>query len=149
MNIAAFDLLGCGNSDSENLTYGVNEVFDIRDILNEIRKHIKVGRVILWGRSMGSLCAIMFADMYSYEVNGLILDCPFRSLAKVVERIACRKVTLPNFIIRPMLYFIKQRAIKEINYDIFEIDYLHIFKKLNTNLPILFIFSNFDTIVPA
>lgn len=35
------------------------------------------------------------------------------------------------------------------NYDIFDIDYLNIFKKLNTNMPILFIFSNFDSIVPA
>lgn len=66
MNIAAFDLLGCGNSDAGNLTYGMNEVFDIRDMLQEIRKHIKVSRVTLWGRSMGSVCAIMFADMYSY-----------------------------------------------------------------------------------
>jgi hypothetical protein len=44
----------------------VNEVFDIRDMLEETRKHIKVGRITLWGRSMGALCAIMFADMYSY-----------------------------------------------------------------------------------
>lgn len=33
MNIAAFDLLGCGSSDSDVLTYGVNEVFDIRDMM--------------------------------------------------------------------------------------------------------------------
>ena len=34
-------------------------------------------------------------------------------------------------------------------YDIFSIDYLSILKKLNNNLPILFVFSNYDTIVPA
>ena len=33
INVAAFDLMGCGNSDPEVLTYGVNEVFDIRDML--------------------------------------------------------------------------------------------------------------------
>ena len=32
-NLTAFDMLGCGNSDSGLLTYGVNEVFDIRDML--------------------------------------------------------------------------------------------------------------------
>jgi pimeloyl-ACP methyl ester carboxylesterase len=32
-NLAAFDLLGCGNSDAGQLSYGVNEVFDIRDML--------------------------------------------------------------------------------------------------------------------
>jgi pimeloyl-ACP methyl ester carboxylesterase len=66
INLAAYDFLGCGNSDSDNLTYGVNEVFDIRDMLEETRRHVKVGRVTLWGRSMGALCAIIFSDMYSY-----------------------------------------------------------------------------------
>jgi pimeloyl-ACP methyl ester carboxylesterase len=32
-NLTAFDLLGCGNSDPAMLSYGVNEVFDIRDML--------------------------------------------------------------------------------------------------------------------
>ena len=66
INIAAFDLPGCGSSDPETLTYGINEVFDIRDMLQEIRKVINVGRVTLWGRSMGAMCSIMFAEMYSY-----------------------------------------------------------------------------------
>ena len=81
-------------------------------MLEETRKHIKIGRVTLWGRSMGSLCAIMFADMYSYEVSALILDSPFKNLSEVIERIAKRKVNLPDLIIKPLLYFIKQRAIK-------------------------------------
>lgn len=33
---------------------------------------------------MGALCAIMFADMYSYEVSALILDSPFRQLSTVI-----------------------------------------------------------------
>lgn len=48
-----------------------------------------------------------------------------------------------------MLYFVKKRAAKEANYDIFSIDYLNVFKKLNTSMPVLFIFSHFDGIVPA
>lgn len=75
-------------------------------MLQEVRKHIKVRRVILWGRSMGSLCAIMFADMYSYEVKALILDSPFRFLSGVIERIASKKVQLPLFMLKPILYLI-------------------------------------------
>lgn len=33
---------------------------------------------------MGALCAIMFSDMYSYYVNGLILDSPFKNLSAVI-----------------------------------------------------------------
>lgn len=87
--------------------------------------------------------------MYSYEVNGLILDSPFRSLSSVVHRIAAQTVPLPSFLLKPILYIIKKRAVKEANYDIFSIDYLSVFKKLNTNMPVLFIFSHFDGIVPA
>lgn len=95
INVVGFDFLGCGCSDSETLTYGINEVFDIRDVLQEVRKYTPVERVTLWGRSMGALCAIMFAEMYSYEVNGLILDSPFRSLSSVIDRIALQSVALP------------------------------------------------------
>ena len=98
---------------------------------------------------MGSLCAIMFTDMYAYEVSGLVLDSPFRSLSDVVERIANRKVNLPSFVLSPLLYMVKQRATKEVGFDLFSIDYLHVFKKLNSHLPVLFVFSNFDAIVPA
>lgn len=112
INVVGFDFLGCGCSDSETLTYGINEVFDIRDVLQEVRKHTPVERVTLWGRSMGALCAIMFAEMYSYEVNGLVLDSPFRSLSTVIDRIAVQSVALPEFILKPMLYFVKKRAAK-------------------------------------
>lgn len=61
---------------------------------------------------MGALCAIMFAEMYSYEVNGLILDSPFKRLSKVVDRIAVQSVALPEFMLRPILYLIKNRAVK-------------------------------------
>jgi pimeloyl-ACP methyl ester carboxylesterase len=95
LNVVSFDFLGCGNSDPETLTYGINEVFDIRDILQEVRKYTHVGKITLWGRSMGALCSIMFSEIYSYEVNGLILDSPFRNLSKVVDRIASHYVSLP------------------------------------------------------
>lgn len=87
--------------------------------------------------------------MYSYEVNGLILDSPFRSLSTVIDRIAIQSVPLPEFILKPVLYFVKKRAAKEANYDIFSIDYLNVFKKLNPSMPVLFIFSHFDGVVPA
>lgn len=59
---------------------------------------------------MGSVCSIMFTELYSYEVSALILDSPFRSLGKVIERIASRKVSLPMIILKPVLYMIKKRA---------------------------------------
>jgi hypothetical protein len=44
---------------------------------------------------MGALCSIMFSEIYSYEVNALILDSPFRTLSEVVDRIAAQNIPLP------------------------------------------------------
>ena len=118
-------------------------------MLHEIRRVTNLGQLVLWGRSMGSLCAIMFAELYSYEVCALVLDSPFRSLSKVVERIASRKVSLPLMVLKPVLYMIQKRAIEEAGIDLFGIDYLSVFKKLTPHLSILFVFSNFDSVVPA
>ncbi len=52
----------------------------------------------------------MFANMYAYEVNALILDSPFRSLSGVVQRIASKKVQVPLFLLKPFLYMIEQKA---------------------------------------
>lgn len=48
--------------------------------------------------------------MYSYEVHGLILDSPFRSLSNVVDRIASQNVPIPNLLLRPIIYLVKKRA---------------------------------------
>lgn len=87
-------------------------MFDIRDILEEARKYTHVGRATLWGRSMGAVSSIMFSEMYPYEVNALILDSPFKSLSEVVDRIAGQMVPLPIFLLKPILYFVKNRAAK-------------------------------------
>ena len=79
----------------------------------------------------------------------MVLDSPFRSLAKVVERIASRKVSLPLVLLKPVLYMIQRRAAEEVGFDLFEIDYLSVFKKLNPHFSVLFVFSNFDSVVPA
>lgn len=38
---------------------------------------------------------------------------------------------------------------EEAGLDLFGIDYLSVFKKLTPHLSILFVFSNFDSVVPA
>ena len=48
-----------------------------------------------------------------------MLDSPFRSLAKVVERIASRKVSLPLVLLKPVLYMIQRRAAEEVGFDLF------------------------------
>lgn len=57
-------------------------------MIEEVRKIIPVTKITIWGRSMGAMCAVMFAEMYPYEVKALVLDSPFCTLSKVVEKIS-------------------------------------------------------------
>ena len=91
----------------------------------------------------------MFAEMYPYEVRALVLDSPFCTLSKVVEKIAIHETSLPLFILKPVLYLVKKKAEKEAQHEIFSINYLTFMKKLSPKLPILFIFSHNDEIVPS
>jgi hypothetical protein len=52
-------------------------------------------------------------------------------------------------VLKPALYMVEKRVVEEVGFDLFNIDYLSVFKKLTPTLPVLFIFSNFDSVVPA
>lgn len=86
--VAAFDFAGCGNSEKQYLTYGRYEVEDARLFLQEVRRRLNVGKVTIWGRSMGAVTAIMFAHKYPDLIDGLVLDGPFKRLEQVVSRAA-------------------------------------------------------------
>lgn len=59
--VVGFDFVGCGNSDPGYLTYGINETKDAELVIREVRKHIKMGKLSVWGRSMGAATAILLA----------------------------------------------------------------------------------------
>lgn len=84
VSVAAFDFAGCGNSEDDYLTYGLNECHDLGLFLNAVYKIIKPKSLTIWGRSMGAVTAIMFAEQHSERIDGLVLDGPFRSLATII-----------------------------------------------------------------
>ncbi len=60
--LVAFDFIGCGNSDEGYLTYGYKESSDAEIVLREAYKYLEVQKLVVWGRSMGALTAIHFAN---------------------------------------------------------------------------------------
>lgn len=78
--VLSFDFVGCGNSDPGYLTYGINQANDAEEVLKEADKYFKRTKLTLWGRSMGALTAILFAEKNPKIVSNIILDSPFRRL---------------------------------------------------------------------
>lgn len=63
-DLALFDFIGSGNSDDAYATYGLKEKFDIANILRAIESERAYDEYFLWGRSMGAVVAIYFADHF-------------------------------------------------------------------------------------
>jgi pimeloyl-ACP methyl ester carboxylesterase len=108
--VSAFDFAGCGNSEEDYLTYGLNEADDVNQFLLAIDKYIKHRTLTVWGRSMGAVTAIMFADRYRNDVDCLVLDGPFKNLSTIVERASYEASKLPMPIIKAFLYFVKRKV---------------------------------------
>ena len=85
--VIGFDFIGCGNSDNGYLTYGINEAIDAEKVLREAYRFIHVEKLTVWGRSMGALTAVVFAEKNHRIVDKIILDAPFSSLENVVRRV--------------------------------------------------------------
>ncbi len=59
--VAAFDFAGCGRSSGEYVSLGWFESQDCALVVRELREKHGVGPVVLWGRSMGAVTALLYA----------------------------------------------------------------------------------------
>ena len=92
-DLVAFDFAGSGHSDGRYVTLGYFERYDVADVINSIVGHSK-RKIILWGRSMGAVTALLYAALPGARVDGLVLDSPFFSVQKIVEDLL--KTKLPT-----------------------------------------------------
>lgn len=56
-------------------------------MLREADKHFNRTKLTVWGRSMGAITAIKFAEKNAKIVENLVLDSPFKSLGNTVKKV--------------------------------------------------------------
>lgn len=56
-----FDFSGSGYSEGNFITLGIKESDDVEKVVNYLKTNYKIGRIILWGRSMGAVTAILYS----------------------------------------------------------------------------------------
>ena len=108
----SFDFCGCGKSEGDYISLGYYEKDDVKCIIEYLQKSKKVGKIGLWGRSMGAVTAIMYASEHPEDISALILDSGFYSLKKLIYELVKSKVNLPDFLIEQVLKKVKE-TIKE------------------------------------
>ena len=128
--VVSFDFAGSGLSDGEYVTLGANERLDCRAVVTYLRAEGKTSTIAFWGRSMGAVTALLYADEDNM-VDAMVLDSPFASLKLLAEELV-EKATeststkIPKFAIAGMLQIVRRtirsRAKIDIN-DISAIDH--------------------------
>ncbi|KRX04307.1 hypothetical protein PPERSA_03547 [Pseudocohnilembus persalinus] len=154
VQLFVFDFQGCGLSDGEYISLGYYEVNDVETVIDYLKTHQKVEKIILWGRSMGAVTAIMYGakiqddqiQIQNTEKNKIvacIYDSPFYSLMKLAKEIAQQKTGLPSFIIVGALQLIKNTIISKVKFDISDLNLREYAQK--NEIPALFLASQTDT----
>ena len=79
MTVFTFDFAGCGNSEGVYISLGYFEKEDVDCVFKYLRGLGTVSSIGIWGRSMGAVTALMYADG-NHEIGCIVCDSPFSNL---------------------------------------------------------------------
>ena len=145
IDLFVFDFPGCGKSEGEYISLGYYEKEDVRSIVDFIEKFPGVGKIGIWGRSMGAATSLMYS--YTDErIKAQCIDSPFAIFRDLAIKLCKKYVYIPEFIINTIFYFIKKTIRKKIDLDLENlkpIDFVHLSKT-----PAFFIHAMKDDLIP-
>jgi alpha-beta hydrolase superfamily lysophospholipase len=84
-----------------------------------------VGPIALWGRSMGAVTCIRYAEDNGFQLSGMVdslykvLDSPFTSLIKMCQDVAREHYSIPKFLINLGIGIINGSIQSRIHVDLF------------------------------
>ena len=105
MSVFSFDFAGCGLSDGDFISLGWHERDDLETIIDYLRS-IKISSIGLWGRSMGAVTALMYAER-DLSIGGMVLDSPYSDLKLLIRDVAIYDMNIPSHMVHGVLKFIK------------------------------------------
>jgi pimeloyl-ACP methyl ester carboxylesterase len=88
IGLVCYDFPGSGNSDGDYVALGSREHKTIKFVVEHLVKKLKLKNIVLWGRSMGAVSAVLHLsnwkdDPYIENIKGVILDSPFSDLREL------------------------------------------------------------------
>jgi hypothetical protein len=114
------DFEGSGLSSGEFVSLGLFEKTQVSVVVDFLTERYHIGTVGIWGRSMGAVTAILYAEEYPERVGVLVVDSPFSSLKKMVQDIAFEHYKIPAFVVNLGLSVISSSIQERIGVDLFE-----------------------------
>lgn len=71
LGLCLFDFAGCGKSQGEYVTLGWQEMDDVGQLVDLLTTTYQATQIILWGRSMGAVSSIMYAERNSMFLSSM------------------------------------------------------------------------------
>jgi len=145
VNLFIFDFAGSGLSEGEYISLGYHESHDLGIIIDFISKYPGVGKIGLWGRSMGAATTMIYAHNDEERVKCIVMDSPFADFSKLAKELVKKQINIPNFLIDGALKIVGSTIKNKNGMEINKLKPIDCASK--TNVPALFIHAINDELI--
>jgi len=145
IDLFVFDFPGCGKSEGEYISLGYYEKEDLNSIVDFVEKFPGVGKIGIWGRSMGAVTGLMYS-CNDKRIKAQCLDSPFANFKDLAIKLCKQHIYIPEFVINTILFFLKKTIKKKNNLEIENLKPIE-FAKLSKT-PTFFIHAMKDNLIP-
>ena len=145
INLCVFDFQGSGLSEGEYISLGYHEKHQVKNIVDFVEKYPGVGKIGLWGRSMGAATSLIYTSM-DKRIKATVVDSPFEDFRKLAKEMVLGQIKLPGFLVEGAISIIGKSVKNRNGMDINEIKPIEAVKKCEA--PIIFIHARDDELVP-
>ena len=100
INLCVFDFAGSGQSEGEYISLGYYEQKDTKCVIDFIEKQPGVGKIGLWGRSMGAATCLLYAGSDKKKrISCICVDSPFADFRRLAKEMCLNIIKIPHFFI--------------------------------------------------
>lgn len=144
ISLFCFDFAGCGLSEGEYVSLGWYERDDLGMIVEHLRKERRCSTIGLWGRSMGSVTALLHGDR-DPSIGGMVLDSPFSDMKQLISELAKSYTKIPNFLVSAALKLVNSSIKSKANFNVYDLSPISHVKECF--IPALFAAANNDDFI--
>jgi dipeptidyl aminopeptidase/acylaminoacyl peptidase len=145
INLFVLDFAGCGLSEGEFISLGWHEKDQVGIVVDFLEKLPGVGKIGLWGRSMGAATSLMYNHIDD-RIFACCYDSPFSEFTKLAKELCRKQIKLPHFVLDTALSFIRKTIQKKNDMDIYKLQPISYASKTNT--PGFFVHAMNDELIP-
>lgn len=134
-------------SEGEYVSLGWHEQYDLDCVVEHLRKSPLCGDIGLWGRSMGAVTALLYAQR-DPSIRVVCADSPFASLPELMQELASGNVSpliLPPWLLSASLALVRMRVLALADFDVEDV--VPVAQMQNCHVPMIFLHGTQDKLI--